>query len=231
MKCLYVAGVVALSLCLGAGVAQAQYYYLPPDAGPYFRLGIGPSFFQNGQLTEFGGPSYPGPAVSSKVDYQTGLAADAAFGWAFNKYVAADFETGYIGATINNVPGFSSDNSRLYNVPFLVNVTLSWPIPRTNLIPYIGAGVGGADVVFDTDSFRQNSTGYTVYGSENDVVFAGQVFAGLRFQLGRDLSLDLGYKYFATGNPTFSYPPSPNFDVGFRGVRTHSVLLALVWKF
>jgi opacity protein-like surface antigen len=231
MKYQYVAGVVALSLCLGAAVAQAQYYYLPPDAGPYFRLGIGPSFFQNGQLTEFGGPSYPGPAVSSKVDYQTGLAAAVAFGWAFNKYVAADFETGYIGATINNVPGFSSDNSRLYNVPFLVNVTLSYPIPRTILIPYVGAGVGGADVVFDTDSFRQNSTGYTVYGSENDVVFAGQVFAGLRFQLGRDLSLDLGYKYFATGNPTFSYPPSPNFDVGFRGVRTHSVLLALVWKF
>jgi hypothetical protein len=45
------------------------------------------------------------------------------------------------------------------------------------------------------------------------------------------ISLDLGYKYFATGNPTFSYPPSPNFDVGFRGARTHSVLFAFRFDF
>ena len=51
----------------------------------------------------------------------------------------------------------SSDNSRLYNVPFLVNATLSFPIPRTNIIPYVGAGVGGADVVFDTDNFSHSS--------------------------------------------------------------------------
>ncbi|MGB7769505.1 MAG: hypothetical protein WBN22_11715, partial [Verrucomicrobiia bacterium] len=100
-------------------------------------------------------------------------------------------------------------------------------------VPYIGAGVGGADVVFDTDQFGPSSSDY-VFGSENDVVFAGQVFAGLRFQLNPNISLDLGYKYFATGDPTFSYPNehSPgNFDVGFRGARTHSILFALVWKF
>jgi opacity protein-like surface antigen len=250
MKYRYVAGVVALSLCLGAAVAQAQYYYnspppagpyppppagpyppppavlyLPPDAGPYFHLGVGPSFFEDGQLTEFGGP------VSSTVNYQTGLAADATFGWAFNQYVAADFETGFIGANINNVSGFSSDNSSIYNVPFLVNVTLSLPIPRTILVPYIGAGVGGADVVFETDSFRQNSSGNTVYGSESDVVFAGQIFAGLRFRLSPNMSFDVGCKYFTTGDPSFSYPPAPNFPVGFQGVRTHSILFDFVWKF
>lgn len=240
MKYRYVAGVIALSLCAGAAVAQAQYYYnspppagpyppppavlyLPPDAGPYFRLGVGPSFFDDGLLTTFGGP------VSSEVDYKTGLAADAAVGWAFNQNVALDFETGFIGAKINNVSGFSSDHSSLYNVPFLVNVTLSLPIPRTNLIPYIGAGVGGADVVFDTDSFSDGVT--TVTGSENDVVIAGQIFAGLRFRLSQNMSLDAGYKYFATADPSFSYPPAPNFPVGFRGVRTHSFLFAFVWKF
>lgn len=240
MKYGYVAGVVALSLCAGAAVAQAQYYYnspvpagpypsppavlyLPPDAGPYFRLGVGPSFFDDGLLTKFGGP------VSSEVDYKTGLAADAAFGWAFNQNVALDFETGFIGAKINKVSGFSSDHSSLYNVPFLVNVTLSLPIPRTNLVPYIGAGVGGADVVFDTDSFSDGVT--TVTGSENDVVIAGQIFAGLRFRLSQNMSFDVGYKYFATADPSLSYPPAPNFPVGFRGVRTHSFLFAFVWKF
>ncbi len=228
MKVRYVSMVAALSLCLGVSMARAQYYYyLPPNAGPVFHVGIGPSFFQDGRLTQYG------PSVSGPVDYDTGLAVDAAFGWAFNKYAALDFETGFIGAKINNVPGYISDNSRLYNVPFLVNFTLSYPIPRTILVPYIGAGVGGADVVFDTDQFGPSSSDY-VFGSENDVVFAGQVFAGLRFQLNPNISLDLGYKYFATGDPTFSYPNehSPgNFDVGFRGARTHSILFALVWKF
>jgi opacity protein-like surface antigen len=216
--------VAGLTLCLGAAAAPAQSnYYLPPDAGPYFRVGVGPAFFEDGQLTQFGGP------VSSKVDFQTGLALNAAFGWDFNKYVAVDFETGLIGAKINNVPGFSSANSDLYNVPLLVNVTVSYPIPRTNVTPYVGAGVGGADVVFETDNFNDGVT--TVTGSESDMVFAGQVFAGLRFQLYHRISLDLGYKYFATGNPTFSYPPSPNFDVGFRGARTHSVLFAFRFDF
>jgi opacity protein-like surface antigen len=228
MKNRYVAGVVAMSLCLGAAMAQAQYYYyLPPDAGPIFRFGIGPSFFQNGRLTQYG------TSVSTPMNFDTGLAFDAALGWAFNQYAALDFETGFIGAGINNVPGYISDNSRLYSVPLLVNFTLSYPIPRTILVPYIGAGVGGADMVFDTDQFGPAPNNY-VTGSEDDVVLAGQVFAGMRFLLSPNISLDLGYKYFATGDPIFSYPninAPGNFDVGFRGVRTHSVLFALVWKF
>ena len=97
------------------------------------------------------------------------------------------------------------------------------------MTPYIGAGVGGANSVFDTDSFTDGST--IVSGSESDVVFAWQAFAGLRFQLNSRMSFGIGYKYFATGNPTFSYPPSPNFDVGFQGVRTHSVLFTFQMNF
>ena len=49
------------------------------------------------------------------------------------------------------------------------------------------------------------SSGDYVTGSENDVVFAGQVFAGIAFRVEPTmLSLDLGYKYFATGDPTFT---------------------------
>src|SRR5271154_2405829 len=100
------AGMIALTLFFGATVAQAQTYsYFPEGAGPYFRVGIGPSFFQNGQLTGFGGPT------SSRVEYQTGLATEAAVGYAFNQYLATDFELGVIGAEINNVPGFYSNNS------------------------------------------------------------------------------------------------------------------------
>jgi len=223
MKHRWATGIAVLSLCLGAAVAQGQYYYeLPEGAGPYFRMGVGPAFFQNGQLTEFGTP------VSSPVKYRTGLAADGAIGYAFNKYVATDFEVGYVGAKIDSVPGYFSNNSYVYNVPFLANVTLSYPIPRTMVVPYIGVGVGGADVIFDGDNFGNNTD--TVVGRENDVVFAWQAFAGLRFQLARNLSLGVGYKFLATEDPTFTYPPD-NFSVGFDGARTHSVMASLEWKF
>src|SRR5690348_1342865 len=103
MKYQFTAGVAALLLGLGIVRAPAQEPELPPDAGPIFRMGPGPSFFQDGELTQFGGP------VSSPVTYQTGVAFDGAFGWAFNRYVALDFESGYIEAEINNVPGYISD--------------------------------------------------------------------------------------------------------------------------
>jgi len=226
MKKQCAAGIVTLSLCFGAVVVQAQnYYQMPEGAGPYFRMGVGPSFFQNGQLTQFGGP------VSSPVKYRTGLAAEGAFGYAFNKYVATDFEVGYVGAKIDNVSGYNSDNAYIYNVPFLANVVLSCPIPRTILVPYIGAGVGGADVIFDSDSFSPVSNpGNYVTGRENDVVFAWQAFAGLRFRLAQNLSLGVGYKFLATQDPSFTYPPD-NFHVNFDGARTHSVMASLEWKF
>jgi len=231
---------VALALCLGAfatraqnyynppqgapAVAQAPYYQLPEGAGLYFRLGVGPSFFENGQLTQFGGPR------SSQVEYQTGLASGAAVGYAFNKYIATEFEIGAVGAEIKDVqaPNFFSDNSYIYNVPFLANVRLSYPIPHTIVTPYIGAGVGGSAIDFNTDGFGNNSD--VVSGTESDVVFAWQAFAGLRFQLNPQMTLGIGYKYFATGDPSFTYPPD-NFTVGFKGVKTHSVLFTFEWKF
>ena len=225
----------ALAFCFGANIAQAQiaqaqpvtqvqtYSYLPEGAGPYFRVGIGPSFYQNGRLTGFGGP------FSARVEYNEGLASDVAVGYAFNQYVATDFELGFNGAEINNVDasGFNTHNSYLYNFPFLANVILSYPIPQSIVTPYIGVGVGGANDVFDAG----NNFGGEVSGSQNDVVFAWQAFAGLRFQLNPQISIGIGYKYFGTGNPTFSYPPSPNFDVGFDGVRTHSILFTFQMNF
>jgi hypothetical protein len=50
--------IFASLVCFGTAVAQAQTYsYFPEGAGPYFRVGVGPSFFENGQITDFGGPA------------------------------------------------------------------------------------------------------------------------------------------------------------------------------
>ncbi len=225
MKRKYCKHIVAAALFCGAIAAQAQeYYYFSADGeGPYLRAGTGPSFFQDGRLNQFGGPA------NGSVRYDTGLAADAAFGFAFNQNVSVDFELGFIGARINDVRGYSSENSSVVNVPLLVNATFSLPIPRTNIVPYAGIGAGGAIATFHTDGFSDGVT--TVYGRESDGVFAYQAFAGVRFMLTPQMSLGVAYKYFATDDPVFSYPPRPDFDVGFQGVRTHSVLFTFQFNF
>jgi opacity protein-like surface antigen len=231
MQRLYGLGRTALALGLGlpGGSALASnYYFTTEGAGPYCRFDIGPTFFQNGQLTGFGGPA------NSTIQYDVGFIADTAFGYAFNKYLATDFEFGFIGAQIDSVSGFYTYSSYVDNLPFLGNITLSYPIPRTLLVPYIGGGLGGSLTTFSTDGFGDNNV--TVFGSESDVVFAWQGFAGVRVNLSRQMSLGLGYKYFATMDPSISYPPGypysgPNFPMSFKGVSTHSILVTFQFKF
>lgn len=203
--------------------AAPAYSWFPPDAGPFIRGEVGPTFFQNGTLKEFGGP------VNAPVSYDVGVSAAGAVGYAFDKYVSLDFETGYVWGRINSIPGYSVNGSTIGNVPFLGNVTLSLPIPHTNIVPYIGGGVGGSESIFDGHAFSDGVT--TVYGTEDDTVFAYQGFAGMRFTLGPNVSLGVGYKYFATQDPTFSYPPSPNFNVAFKGVQTHTIMFTLQCNF
>jgi opacity protein-like surface antigen len=229
MKTRHCSGVVLLTLSLGTATVRAQYYqpaeqnsqYYLWGLGPYVRMDTGGTFFRDGQLTQFGGPA------GNPVNYNVGYAFDTAIGYAFNKYVGADFEFGIIGTRINSVPGLITSNSYLDNLPFLVNLNLAYPIPRTLIVPYIGGGVGGSASTFNTDGFGTSST--AVFGYESDVEFAWQAFAGVRIKLNKNMSLGLGYKYFATQESSFTYPPAvfgqPSLTVGFSGVRTHSILL------
>jgi opacity protein-like surface antigen len=201
---------------------------LPAGAGPYCRFDLGPSVFEDGRLTRFGGPA------NNEVEYEVGFAASAAFGYAFNHYIAADLEFGGIGTEIKSVDGFGFSDTFLSNLPFLANVTFSFPIPRTIVVPYIGGGAGGSMTVFSTDGFGNGSV--AVFGDDTDVVFAWQAYAGLWFNLNKHASIGVGYKYFATEDSSFSYPPdfpgsAPNLSVGFEGVRAHTAVISFHMKF
>jgi opacity protein-like surface antigen len=224
MKLQHLFKTVGLMLCLGATSGWAQYYsYRPMNSGPYFRLGLGPSVFEDGRLTQFGGPT------DSTIKFRTGFAGDGAIGYAFNRYVAADFEVGGVGAEIKSVPpDYFSYHTYLGSVSYLANVTLSCPIPRTIVVPYVGIGAGGSTVVFDTDGFGEYNYAQ-LYGSDSDTVFAWQARAGLRFRLNSQMSLGVGYKYFATEDFSFGY--SSAFPIAFDGIRAHSVMFIFEMQF
>jgi opacity protein-like surface antigen len=237
--------VIVIVSLFTASLAHAQYWSGPPGGppsnpwapwpagmGPYFRMGVGPTFFQDSQLksfsvSSFGFSTFNGP--STPVKYDVGVSFNAAFGWAFNRYVALDFDTGYVWAQMNSASGYFVNNSSMANVPFLGNVTLSLPIPHSNVVPYIGGGAGGSDAIFDAHNFTFNSPSAPfVDGTASDVVFAYQAFGGVRFLLGPNVSLGVGYRYFATGNPTFS---GGGASTEFQGVRTHTVMFTFQLNF
>ncbi|MDE8347523.1 MAG: outer membrane beta-barrel protein [Acidocella sp.] len=194
------------------------WYLPPPDAGPYLTLDAGPTYYQDGQLNTFGGPA------TGTVRYSVGASADVGIGYAFNKYVAAGLDLGLNTTTIDSIPGYYLSDAQFYNLPFLANVTFSWPLAHGRVTPFIGGGAGGSDSVFNPGSMSDLNFNNTVSGEADSVVFAWEAYAGLRFNLTPNLAFGVEYKYFGTGAPTFSYPPAPNFDVGFSGVQTHSIL-------
>ncbi|HEV2456024.1 MAG TPA: outer membrane beta-barrel protein [Verrucomicrobiae bacterium] len=228
--------VIVIVLLSIASLAKAQYYWYGPEGmGPYFRAGIGPTIFQDSMVKSFYSPADPsvpyngvnGP--SGRVNYDVGFAFDGAFGWAFNKYVGLDFDTGYIWGRMNSVQNYQANGSTMANVPLLADLTISLPIPHTNIVPYIGGGAGGAVSILDAHNFTYPPTGDYADGSESDLVFAYRAFAGVRFMLGPNVSLGVGYQYFATGNPTFTYTGYllPDLNTEFQGVRTHSIMFTL----
>ena len=72
--------------------------------------------------------------------------------------------------------------------------------------PYLGGGIGFASLYLsDTTGIdtRGVASRVTLYGAENDTVFAWQVGTGVAIALNHQCSLDLGYRYFMTGKGNF----------------------------
>ena len=222
--------VAASGALLFPNASSAQYYYDSSggDARPYFRVGIGAAITEDGKLTEF-----TGFAAGNKISYDTGLAFEGAIGFSFNPWIAVEFETGFIGNEVSHVDGFTLDNTFVYNVPFMANVTLKYTIPRTIVTPYIGAGVGGSVMGFDTDYFSNGDV--SLYGSGSDVVFAYQLYAGVRFEINDKMSVAVGYKYFATKDADIAFSSfnagEPDIHLGIEGISSHVVTVSFNLKF
>jgi len=89
--------------------------------------------------------------------------------------------------------------------------------------PYVGAGVGVARI--DLDGISQ---GGTALADDRDDVLAFQAMAGLRVPLSDSLSADLGYRFLATQNPTFTSVGGTGFSGRYR---SHAVTVGLTWQF
>ncbi len=96
--------------------------------------------------------------------------------------------------------------------------------------PYFGGGAGLA-VLHLSDTFGTNTTSGSrdfIYSEGDDTVFAYQVGGGVEIALNRQLSLDVGYRYFGTGTATFDKDVTRTTELK---MENHNVAVGLRVKF
>ncbi|HXQ52790.1 MAG TPA: OmpA family protein [Stellaceae bacterium] len=231
-----VAAALALGLCLVGWGSQAQMLGPGPGTyGPYARLeggwnhAEGTSF--NGSTNGLGAPTPSSLAASSS--WQEGYILGGAFGWGFGQY-RAELNLDYRENRVSNLhvgsPGaiapfpMGGASGSLNSITEMLNAYMDLPYSWMSITPYIGGGLGVAEV-----HYSSLSLGGTQIVSDTDLVPAIQAMAGLRYDFGNNWGLDLQYRFLN------GFHPNIKDNAGNRAstsdYRNHSILLGISYSF
>ena len=160
------------------------------EAGPYFTLTGSLDMFEDMTLTNIDS----GLAVRPNMGREIGLGFNHSIGYQFKNSFSTELEFSYKGgnfqpSTEESATGLDGD---MTTKSFLVNGIYSFNI-REFYTPYIGYGVGLASHEASVEGLPERGHGTLAY----------QFKMGVDMEFSRKLSLLLGYRYFATDNPTF----------------------------
>jgi opacity protein-like surface antigen len=216
----------ALLLCLATVVMVGLSASVSlAAAGPYLTIQGGATWLEDADLDyDF----LPSSALSVEAEFDTGFNAGVAAGYDFGAarleaefaYRQNDFDkfTGqFLGESFeDSADGDVSAASLLFNA--------YWDLPTGGPVtPYIGGGVGFANVSFN----EVEDLGVEII-DDDDNVLAYQAAAGIAFDINPDLALDLGYRYFATEDPELEDDFGDEFETEYS---SHNVSLGLRFMF
>ena len=126
------------------------------------------------------------------IGFENGYSITGAFGVNLGHGLSVELESGYLSNDIEDIElngnKFTGDIS---SVPILANVKYLIPV-TSHFNFYIGGGLGA---IYSEGSFNFNDFGYSADGWD----FAFQGLAGISIPLSEVLSLEVGYRYLATG--------------------------------
>lgn len=224
LKSLCLLGICSATVLLFSFTAHAQ------PSGFYVKADAGGNIPQDIDLKEFFGTDVSGAKLKLDPGFRAGVGA----GYQFNEWFAAEAEVGFFANNIDSITAPSPStvhNAYFYNAPFLVNARFQYP-SRCPFTPYIGAGIGGSAAGFDAD--RIDIGNVHLSGSDSDVVFAWQAFAGVRYELNDRMGVGVEYRYFYAGSPTWHADFSVNTltdRMTFGASHTHAFSLTFNFRF
>ena len=205
----------------------------PMRPGPYVSGFLGVTIPQNSNVTTtvFG----PGATTFSDLaEFDPNINVGGTAGYDFG-FVRLEGELSYKQGNISTVND-QTNSIQYVNVDgslgalatmFNAFVDLHNTTPVT---PYFGGGIGFAVLNLSQTSGINSTTGVwtPLYPSDNATVFAYQVGAGLEIALNRRVSLDLGYRYFATDKANFDTNGFTSTELKFE---SHNAMAGVRVKF
>ena len=167
--------------------ASVLFFSLPVLAGsPYAGLTVGLAYLNDSSLKG---------SKSGDLDYDDGEAYTYAHGLDFG-CVRLEGEIGYQKNDFDTFePGGVGAGGDLSILSLLANGYYYCEIGDSSIVPILSAGVGAANVEYedDIDEF-----------SEDDIVLAYQVGAGLGIKVSPSVTVNAMYRYFSTNDASFS---------------------------
>lgn len=251
---LWISSFIALFV-VATGAAQAADYLPPPPPQPccngwYLRGDIG---FSNQRVDSLFNANYAGFSSVNNIDKSFDAAPffGLGIGYTVNDWFRADVtgeyrgKANFHGLDVGAIPGggFADDRytASKYEWTFLVNgyVDLgTW----YKVTPFIGAGVGVSrntinnfgDYSICVNSLSCAGGGSDAYaGAASKWQFAWALYAGLGYQLSRDVTVELAYRYLDLGDArsgdVVAFDGTNNFynPQEFRGLTSHDLKLGL----
>lgn len=212
--------VVMAGVALGVAVVMAPRA-LADDSGWYARADVSFVALSNGDWSASSGPV--------TTSYDNGWGADLAVGRSLGTVwsggaIRGEFELSWKysgvkdlsqgGMSLNRPNGHTRMMALTYNLidDFRPNATID---------PYLGLGAGYSDL-------RYYQWGGPAGVDSTGSAFAYQALAGLKFNLGSSLDLDLGYSWFATSNASVTTYGGTKTDVSYRA---NTVSIGADWSF
>ena len=188
---------LALTIFLGLGVSAAF-------AAPYVSGNVGAVWLEK---TDFGD--------EAEITFDTGFGITAAIGNAYENGLRGEVEFGYRTSDVDDFDsdsGSVSNNGDISTLSLMLNGYYDF-MPKETISPFIGAGIGYANVEGDFDEL----------GSEDDNVFAYQVAVGVAFAINPQMKIDVQYRYFDTDDGDFD-----DLEVEYG---THNAMLGVRYSF
>jgi OOP family OmpA-OmpF porin len=212
MKKLSVSALALVAAFVAAPVMQAHADQTP---GWYVGAGIGGNQNPDSNLG-----SNPG---HSTLYYNPGWDVNGNAGYSWTNGLRLEGEVWHSRADLNSIHGTGTTSGHLSNTDAFANAYYDFHT-GTMLTPYVGVGVGIADV--DGNRLGQLPSG--AYAGGNELELAYQGIAGVAAQLDNNWAVTADYRYVATTDPKFH---TTNGNGRYGDNESHNIVLGVRYSF
>jgi outer membrane protein OmpA-like peptidoglycan-associated protein len=177
------------------------------DAGWYVGAGGGVNWLEDSDV------------AGTSVEFDLGWLGLIRGGYDYGNGWRTELELGYRDNEVDSIDGVSGGSGDVTQWDAMINVLYEFET-GTMFRPYLGVGLGGADVTMDV-AFPGGTL------DEGDVVFAYQAIAGLGYNITPEIQLFAEGRFLGTDEPDFDSPATGQVEAD---IWNYSALVGLTYK-